>query len=63
MCLDIELALRNKEEELNLIIVELRKSFASLQEKLAKEESDMLVRGLDSEFNVVCENLFLLGIC
>lgn len=63
MCLDIELTLRNKEEELNLIIVELRKSFASLQEKLAKEESDKLVRGLDSEFNVVCENLFLLGIC
>ncbi|KAH9803277.1 kinesin-like protein KIN-14N [Citrus sinensis] len=51
-CAEMELALRNKEEELNLIIVELRKSFASLQEKLAKEESDKLVRGLDSEFNV-----------
>ncbi|KAH9803278.1 kinesin-like protein KIN-14N [Citrus sinensis] len=46
-CAEMELALRNKEEELNLIIVELRKSFASLQEKLAKEESDKLA-ALDS---------------
>jgi kinesin family protein C1 len=36
--------LKNKEEELNLIIVELRKSLASLQEKLSKEESEKLVR-------------------
>lgn len=44
MCLIVELAKTNKEEELNLIIVELRKNFASLEEKLAKEESDKLVR-------------------
>ncbi|XWS27903.1 hypothetical protein CRYUN_Cryun25bG0020100 [Craigia yunnanensis] len=38
-CSEMEMALKNKEEELNLIILELRKSLASLQEKLAKEES------------------------
>ena len=38
------MALKNKEEELNLIILELRKSLASLQEKLAKEESEKKVR-------------------
>ncbi|EOY12618.1 Kinesin 3 isoform 4 [Theobroma cacao] len=36
----VEVALKNKDEELNLIILELRKSLASLQEKLAKEESE-----------------------
>ncbi|KAJ0103338.1 hypothetical protein Patl1_04392 [Pistacia atlantica] len=41
-CAELELAKTNKEEELNLIIVELRKNFASLEEKLAKEESDKL---------------------
>ncbi|XVF04009.1 hypothetical protein REPUB_Repub05bG0043500 [Reevesia pubescens] len=39
-CSEMEVALKNKEEELNLIILELRKSLASLQEKLAKEESE-----------------------
>ncbi|KAJ4726157.1 Kinesin-like protein [Melia azedarach] len=41
-CAETELTLKNKEEELNLIIVELRRSFASLQDKLAKEESEKL---------------------
>ncbi|XP_044487393.1 kinesin-like protein KIN-14N isoform X2 [Mangifera indica] len=41
-CAELELAKTNKEEELNLIIVELRKNFSSLEEKLAKEESDKL---------------------
>ncbi|KAK1582178.1 hypothetical protein Q3G72_012520 [Acer saccharum] len=41
-CAEMELNLQNKEEELNLIILELRRSFASLQEKLAKEESEKL---------------------
>jgi len=40
----LDLIVKNKEEELNLIIVELRKSLASLQEKLSKEESEKLVR-------------------
>ncbi|KAJ8763663.1 hypothetical protein K2173_003135 [Erythroxylum novogranatense] len=41
-CAEMELILRNKEEELNLIIVELRKSLASLEEKLSKEETERL---------------------
>ncbi|GLT83486.1 hypothetical protein SLE2022_017730 [Rubroshorea leprosula] len=41
-CDEMELTLRNKEEELNLIILELRKSLASVQEKLTKEELDKL---------------------
>ena len=40
----LDLIMKNKEEELNLIIVELRKSLASLQDKLSKEESEKLVR-------------------
>ncbi|XVF34094.1 hypothetical protein REPUB_Repub18cG0027700 [Reevesia pubescens] len=39
-CSEMDVALKNKEEELNLIILELRKSLASLQEKLVKEESE-----------------------
>ncbi|KAK8706089.1 hypothetical protein V6N13_049666 [Hibiscus sabdariffa] len=39
-CSEIEVSLNNKDEELNLIILELRKSLASLQDKLAKEESE-----------------------
>ena len=38
-----ELEMKNKEEELNIIIVELRNSIASLQDKLVKEESEKLV--------------------
>lgn len=38
-----ELEMKNKEEELNVIIEELRKSIASLQDKLVKEESEKLV--------------------
>ncbi|KAG8637066.1 kinesin-like protein KIN-14N isoform X2 [Manihot esculenta] len=41
-CAEMELMLENKEEELNLIIVELRKSLSSLQEKVSKEESEKL---------------------
>ncbi|KAI5605657.1 hypothetical protein POPTR_001G416300v4 [Populus trichocarpa] len=41
-CAEMDLIVKNKEEELNLIIVELRKSLASLQEKLSKEESEKL---------------------
>ncbi|CAN1224131.1 Kinesin-like protein KIN-14N [Linum grandiflorum] len=42
-CAESELVLKNREEELNLIIVELRKSLASLQDKLSKEESEKTV--------------------
>ncbi|XP_038689246.1 kinesin-like protein KIN-14N [Tripterygium wilfordii] len=40
---EMEVQLKNKDEELNMIIAELRNSLASLQEKLSKEESDKLV--------------------
>ncbi|KAJ6293200.1 hypothetical protein OIU78_025228 [Salix suchowensis] len=46
-CVEMDLILKNKEEELNLIIVELRKSLASLQEKISKEKSEKLA-ALDS---------------
>jgi len=49
----LDLIVKNKEEELNLIIVELRKSLASLQEKLSKEESEKLVRKSDENFGIL----------
>ncbi|KAL4332972.1 hypothetical protein GQ457_07G013820 [Hibiscus cannabinus] len=39
-CYEMEAALKNKDEELNLVILELRKSLGSLQENLLKEESE-----------------------
>jgi len=39
----LEVLMQNKEEELNAIIMELRKNYNLLQEKCAKEESDKLV--------------------
>ncbi|XP_024024920.1 kinesin-like protein KIN-14C [Morus notabilis] len=41
-CLDTELELKNKVEEMNQINLELQKTIATLEEKLAKEESDKL---------------------
>nr|XP_043628795.1 kinesin-like protein KIN-14N [Erigeron canadensis] len=41
-CNDMEMLMNEKEEELNLIIMELRKNYAGLQEKCVKEESDKL---------------------
>lgn len=41
-CTDIELEKKNKEEELNAVISELRDNNASLQEKLSKEVSEKL---------------------
>ncbi|KAF1882806.1 hypothetical protein Lal_00002987 [Lupinus albus] len=42
-CMEIELLLKLKEEELNSIIVEMRRNCTSLQEKLIKEETDKTV--------------------
>ncbi|KAK2984782.1 hypothetical protein RJ640_004607 [Escallonia rubra] len=42
-CSEMEMLMEAKEEELNSIIMELRKNYASLQEKFVKEESDKLV--------------------
>ncbi|KAK8626512.1 hypothetical protein V6N13_134155 [Hibiscus sabdariffa] len=39
-CYEMEAALKNKDEEMNLVILELRKSLGSLQENLLKEESE-----------------------
>ncbi|XP_051124891.1 kinesin-like protein KIN-14N isoform X2 [Andrographis paniculata] len=41
-CNDMELFMKAKEDELNSIIMELRKNLESLQQKLDKEESDKL---------------------
>ncbi|CAH8297909.1 unnamed protein product [Eruca vesicaria subsp. sativa] len=41
-CADMEVSLRNKEEELNMIIEELRKNFESAQIQLAKEQTEKL---------------------
>ncbi|XP_010520868.1 PREDICTED: kinesin-like protein KIN-14N [Tarenaya hassleriana] len=41
-CADMELSLRNKEEELNIIVEELRRNFTAVQERLTKEQSDKL---------------------
>ncbi|KAI3755848.1 hypothetical protein L1987_55657 [Smallanthus sonchifolius] len=41
-CNDMEMLMSEKEEELNSIIMVLRKNYAALQEKFAKEESDKL---------------------
>ncbi|XP_073026078.1 kinesin-like protein KIN-14N isoform X1 [Primulina eburnea] len=46
-CNDLELFMKAKEDELSLIIMELRKNLESLQEKFAKEETDKL-EALDS---------------
>ncbi|XP_020229349.1 kinesin-like protein KIN-14N [Cajanus cajan] len=42
-CIEIELLLKIKEEELNSIITEMRRNCTSLQEKLIKEESEKSV--------------------
>uniref|UniRef100_A0A1J3GYY2 Kinesin-like protein n=2 Tax=Noccaea caerulescens TaxID=107243 RepID=A0A1J3GYY2_NOCCA len=41
-CGDMEVSLKNKEEELNLIIEELRKNFESVQIQLVKEQTEKL---------------------
>lgn len=45
VCLVVEIQLRNKEEELNSIIQDLRMNYASLQEKFEQEECNKLVSG------------------
>lgn len=41
-CAEMEVLMQNREEELNAIIMELRRNYTLLQEKCAKEESDKL---------------------
>ncbi|KAF2285842.1 hypothetical protein GH714_008373 [Hevea brasiliensis] len=54
-CADMEIMLKNKEEELNLIIVELRKSLSSLQEKVSKEESEKLIIAVNDMYKLLQE--------
>ncbi|KAI4322833.1 hypothetical protein L6164_022489 [Bauhinia variegata] len=57
-CAEVELLLKNKEEELNFIIVELKMNCTSLQEKMMKEESeklaamDSLVKERDAKLSI-----------
>ncbi|GAV87783.1 Kinesin domain-containing protein [Cephalotus follicularis] len=64
-CAEMEVLFKNKEEELNLIIVELRKSIDSLQEKLTREESeklaamDSLAKEKEGRLNAECSQASL----
>lgn len=51
--------MQNKEEELNAIIMELRKNYNLLQDKCAKEESDKLV---SSKLNYLMSN-YIAIVC
>ena len=42
--------MKAKEEELNSIVIELRNSYASLQDRFTKEESDKLVSFMEDLF-------------
>ncbi|KAL1206514.1 Kinesin-like protein KIN-14N [Cardamine amara subsp. amara] len=58
-CADMEVSLKNKEEELNLIIEELRKNFESVQVQLAREQTEKLAAndslGKEKEARLVVE--------
>lgn len=65
----IELLLKAKEEELNSIIMELRRNYEASQEKCAKEQADKLVSPMEEisqflKFNfLVAEAVFLSVVC
>ncbi|VVB15958.1 unnamed protein product [Arabis nemorensis] len=58
-CADMEVSLKNKEEELNMIIEELRKNFESVQIQLAKEQTEKLAAndslGIEKEARLAVE--------
>ncbi|CAA7049212.1 unnamed protein product [Microthlaspi erraticum] len=58
-CGDMEVSLKNKEEELNMIIEELRKNFGSVQIQLVKEQTEKLAAndslGKEKEARVAIE--------
>uniref|UniRef100_A0A1J3IJ03 Kinesin-like protein n=1 Tax=Noccaea caerulescens TaxID=107243 RepID=A0A1J3IJ03_NOCCA len=60
-CGDMEVSLKNKEEELNLIIEELRKNFESVQIQLVKEQTEKLAAndslGKEKEARLAVEKL------
>ncbi|CAB79573.1 kinesin-related protein katB [Arabidopsis thaliana] len=60
-CADLEVNLKVKEEELNMVIDELRKNFASVQVQLAKEQTEKLAAneslGKEREARIAVESL------
>ncbi|XP_021758786.1 kinesin-like protein KIN-14N isoform X1 [Chenopodium quinoa] len=60
-CSEMEMLMQNKEEELNAIIMELRKNYNLLQDKCAKEESDKMALmddlSRDKEARIAAERL------
>ncbi|KAL1203039.1 Kinesin-like protein KIN-14M [Cardamine amara subsp. amara] len=60
-CADLEVNLKVKEEELNMVIEELRKNFASVQVQLAKEQTEKLAAndslGKEREARLAVEKL------
>ncbi|XP_028067212.1 kinesin-like protein KIN-14N [Camellia sinensis] len=59
-CSDMEMLIKAKEEELNSIIIELRKTYSSLQEKFMKEESGRLIAFAWAIMDVYEEHLFCI---
>ncbi|KAM7504113.1 hypothetical protein LguiB_003017 [Lonicera macranthoides] len=49
-CTDMEVLMKAKEEELNSIIMELRRNYTTLQEKFANEESDKLISSINDMY-------------
>ncbi|VVB15956.1 unnamed protein product [Arabis nemorensis] len=60
-CADLEVSLKEKEEELNMVIEELRKNFSSVQVQLAKEQTEKLAAnnslGKEKEARLAAEKL------
>ncbi|XP_024004376.1 kinesin-like protein KIN-14M isoform X2 [Eutrema salsugineum] len=60
-CADLEVSLKEKDVELNMVIEELRKNFASVQVQLAKEQSEKLAAidslGREKEARLAVEKL------
>ncbi|KFK29228.1 hypothetical protein AALP_AA7G106500 [Arabis alpina] len=60
-CADLEVSLKEKEEELNMVIEELRKNFSSVQVQLAKEQTEKLAAnkslGKEKEARLAVEKL------
>ncbi|GMH30287.1 hypothetical protein Nepgr_032130 [Nepenthes gracilis] len=60
-CSEIDIEMKNKEDELTAIIAELRQNYAALQQKFSKEESDKVdaieSHRIEKEARVAAENL------
>lgn len=56
-----EVSLKNKEEELNMIIEELRKNFESVQVQLAREQTEKLVSSAVNSRLITCVYFIFAG--